>query len=629
MTRLLVVVGFMVLFSCNQKKSDPLVEIREYNLLEADSLEKTLIRLKVIIESDKEGIDSVNTQNLFKQARAHYKRIEGIVEFHFPGVAEALNGPALPEADEYDDKVIEPTGFQVVEEMLFPRMEAANHTRLVVEINLFISMMARLKGQLESNSWVPENIFEASRLQLLRMMSLGITGFDSPVAFQSIQEARASLNGMKKTILCFEHQSDKKELVNILIEHFDAADKYLSFNTDFNTFHRGEFIIDFMKPLSESLYDFQKACHVPNNKWISPVDMTKTNFASACAIEPMWFAPTHHRDLKNKPAIASLGKILFFDPILSGNNLRSCASCHQPKKGFTDGKTKSLAFSSTGNIKRNAPTIINSGFQKNQFVDSRFQFLEDQITDVLANDKEMHGQLSQAANTLQKSDEYQNLFATAFSDNPEKSITEEGIQIAIATYIRSLNGFHSKVDQYLEGEKAALNQDEIAGFNLFMGKAKCATCHFMPLFNGSIPPSYLETESEIIGVPLMSDTVKATLDPDIGKFRTFNRELHKNAFKIPTVRNAALTAPYMHNGVYKTLEEVIDFYNRGGGVGIGIVLAHQTLPPDPLLLSKKEKEQIVYFIQALTDTVNLTSIPKSLPRFKDKKMDKRKIGGEY
>ncbi len=608
---------------------DPLIEISRYQLHEAVSLEKKLIELKASIEADKEGVDFLKAQDLFNQARVHYKRIEAIVEFHFPGVAEAFNGPALPEADEYDDKVIEPTGFQVVEEMLFPRIDAANHKRLMVEMNLIVSMMARLKGQLESNSWAAENIFEASRLQLLRIMSLGITGFDSPVAFQSMKEAKASLSGMKKIILYFQNQSDNKELSSILTERFDAADKYLSSNSDFNTFHRGEFIIDFIKPLSESLYDFQKACHVPNNKWLSAIDMTKTNFASASVIQSMWFAPTYNRELKNKPAIASLGKILFFDPILSGNNSRSCASCHQPKKGFTDGRTKSQAFNSSESIERNAPTIINSGFQKNQFADSRFQFLEDQITDVLANDREMHGQLSQAANTLQKSDEYQDLFATAFSDSTEKSITKERVQIAIATYIRSLNGLHSKVDRYLEGEKSALNQEELAGFNLFMGKAKCATCHFMPLFNGSIPPSYLETESEIIGVPLRSDTVNATLDPDIGKFRTFNRELHKNAFKIPTVRNAALTTPYMHNGVYQTLEEVIDFYNRGGGAGIGIDLTNQTLPPDPLLLSKREKEQIVYFIHALTDTANLTAIPKDLPRFKDEKIDRRKMGGEY
>lgn len=629
MNRLIVLLGCLILFSCNQEKKDPLIEINKYAIQEAASLGKVLIKLQANIEADKNGVNFMEAQNLFSQARTHYKRIEGIVEFHFPGVAEAFNGPALPEADEYDDKVVKPTGFQVVEEMLFPKVDTANRERLMTEMNLFVSMMTRLKGQLESNSWVAENIFEASRLELLRIMSLGITGFDSPVAFQSIPEAREALHGMREIILSFKNQSDNQELVDQLTARFEDTDKFLSSNTDFNTFNRGEFIIDYIKPLSASLYDFQNACKVPNNKWLAAVDMSKTNFASASTIEPMWFAPTYNRELKNKEGIASLGKLLFFDPVLSGNNSRSCASCHQPAKGFTDGKVKSVAFNSDGNIERNAPSIINSGFQKAQFADSRFQFLEDQITDVLSNKKEMHGQIAMAAKQLQKSQDYQELFSKAFGDTTKNSVTKERVQISIATYIRSLNGLHSKVDRYLEGDKTALNQDELAGFNLFMGKAKCATCHFMPLFNGSIPPSYLETESEIIGVPAKPDTARATLDSDIGKFRTFNRELHKNAFKIPTVRNAALTAPYMHNGVYQTLEEVIDFYNRGGGIGIGIKLENQTLPPDPLLLSKKEKEQIVLFINALTDTVGLTSIPSRLPRFKDEKMDARKIGGEY
>jgi cytochrome c peroxidase len=587
MNRIVALAMCMALFSCTQERKDPLIEISKYTFQEATSLEKVLVELQAGIEANKEGVNVEQAQKLFSQARIHYKRIEGIVEFHFPGVAEAFNGPALPEADEYDDKVVEPSGFQVVEEMLFATIDTANRKQLIIEMKLFVSMMARLKGQLESNSWVAENIFEASRLELLRIMSLGITGFDSPVAFHSIQEAREALNGMKKITLSFENQAGKKELANKLKTSFDDADKFLSSNTDFNTFNRGEFIIDYIKPLSESLYDFQKACKVPNNKWLAAVDMSKTNFASPSTIEPMWFAPTYNRELKNKEGIASLGKLLFFDPALSGNNSRSCASCHQPSKGFTDGKVKSVAFNSDGNIERNAPTIINSGFQKAQFADSRFQFLEDQITDVLSNKKEMHGQIAMAAKQLQKSQDYQELFSKAFGDTTKNSVSKERVQISIAT------------------------------------------CHFMPLFNGSIPPSYLETESEIIGVPAKPDTARATLDSDIGKFRTFNRELHKNAFKIPTVRNAALTAPYMHNGVYQTLEEVIDFYNRGGGIGIGIKLENQTLPPDPLQLSKKEKEQIVLFIHALTDTVGLTSIPSWLPRFKDEKMDARKIGGEY
>jgi cytochrome c peroxidase len=460
-------------------------------------------------------------------------------------------------------------------------------------------------------------------------MSMGITGFDSPIAFHSIHEAKAALDGLRKNILSFSSKAKDDEILKRLIKRFDAIDLYLATNSNFNTFNRGEFIIDYLTPLSKSMYEFQLDCGVANNKWLSAVDMTQTNFASATAIQPMWFAPTYNRELKDKDQVASLGKILFFDPILSGNNSRSCASCHQPKKGFTDGKEKSLAFDFKGSIERNAPTIINSGLQKNQFADSRFQFLEDQITDVLSNKNEMHGQIAIATIKLQTSEEYQKLFASAFADSTNKSITKERIQVAIATYIRSLNGFNSKVDRYFQGQKEAIDATELAGLNLFMGKAKCATCHFVPLFNGSIPPSYVETESEIIGVPVRPDTTNATLDPDMGKFHTFNRELHKNAFKTPTVRNASLTAPYMHNGVYKTLEEVIDFYNRGGGAGIGIELSNQTLPPNPLLLSKKEKEQITSFIHALTDTATLTSVPKSLPRFKDEKINSRKIGGEY
>ncbi len=628
MIRLILFFSCLVFLSCQQKNTnDPLVEVSKYMAAEADSVEQSLIALKVVVAS--KNAESAKAQQLFNHARAHYKKMEAIVEFHFPGVAEAINGPALPEAEEYDDKVVEPSGFQVVEEMLFPTIDAANYEQLAVEMDLFVSMMARLKGQIESNSWVAENIFEASRLELLRIMSMGITGFDSPVAFQSIQEVRAAFSGMKKTLLFFENQSDKKELVDLLITRFNAIDKYLESNTDFNAFNRGEFIVDFVNPLSESIYQFQISCNIPNNKWLAAVDMNKTNFASASTIQSMWFAPTYNRELKNKEAIASLGKLLFFDPILSGNNSRSCASCHQPKKGFTDGKIKSLAFNSVGNIERNAPTIVNSGFQKAQFADSRFQFLEDQITDVLSNKKEMHGQIAIAAKQLQKSQDYQELFSNAFDDTTKNSVTKERVQISIANYIRSLNGLHSKVDQYLEGDKTALNQNELAGFNLFMGKAKCATCHFMPLFNGSIPPIYSETESEIIGVPAKADTANAIVDADLGKFHTFNRELHKNAFKIPTVRNAAITAPYMHNGVYKTLEEVVDFYNRGGGAGIGIELYNQTLPSDPLQLSKDEQGKIILFIHALTDTVNLTSRPKRLPTFKDEKIDRRKIGGEY
>jgi cytochrome c peroxidase len=136
-----------------------------------------------------------------------------------------------------------------------------------------------------------------------------------------------------------------------------------------------------------------------------------------------------------------------------------------------------------------------------------------------------------------------------------------------------------------------------------MGKAKCGTCHFMPLFNGLVPPNFNETDSEVLGVPA-SLKKPYQLDIDSGKYYFTKSAVHLHAFKIPTLRNIVLTAPYMHNGVYKSLEEVIDFYNNGGGKGLNIAPSNQTLPFEKLSLTKKEKKEIISFLHTLTDTTS-------------------------
>jgi len=142
-----------------------------------------------------------------------------------------------------------------------------------------------------------------------------------------------------------------------------------------------------------------------------------------------------------------------------------------------------------------------------------------------------------------------------------------------------------------------MNVNEINGFNLFMGKAKCATCHFMPLFNGNFPPGYKQMESEIIGVP--ETRANLHIDPDLGRYDIIKIESFKHAFKIPTTRNTTLTAPYMHNGVFSTLDQVLEFYNRGGGAGSGIKIENQTLPVDSLNLTLKERDDIIAFMRSL------------------------------
>jgi cytochrome c peroxidase len=189
------------------------------------------------------------------------------------------------------------------------------------------------------------------------------------------------------------------------------------------------------------------------------------------------------------------------------------------------------------------------------------------------------------------------LFKKAYSKTTKPEAWQ--IQNAIASYVRSLNSFDSRFDEYMRGKKNSLSNQEIEGMNLFMGKAKCASCHFTPLFNGTVPPGYSKTEHEVIGTP--NEVSGKSLSTDLGRYIYNKMPQLKGAFKTPTVRNAAVTAPYMHNGVFKTLEEVVSFYNKGGGQGLGYEVENQTLPFDELKLNKKEEAALVAFMKTLTD----------------------------
>jgi cytochrome c peroxidase len=178
----------------------------------------------------------------------------------------------------------------------------------------------------------------------------------------------------------------------------------------------------------------------------------------------------------------------------------------------------------------------------------------------------------------------------------------------MAAYVRSLHPMNSAFDDFLrdgaEVSAAAgtMSAGAVRGANLFMGKAQCATCHFIPLFNGLIPPDYAVTEFEVLGTTADDHLDRPRLSPDSGRFGSYPLPFFRGAFKTPTVRNAALTAPYMHNGGFRSLETVVDFYNRGGGAGLGLSVPEQTLSADSLRLSVGEMNDIVLFIHTLTDS---------------------------
>ncbi|MGF2414675.1 MAG: cytochrome-c peroxidase, partial [Ferruginibacter sp.] len=282
------------------------------------------------------------------------------------------------------------------------------------------------------------------------------------------------------------------------------------------------------------------------------------------------------------------------------------ATCHNPAKAFTDGLVASVAIDGHTSLPRNAPTLWNTALQRNLFLDNRSFSLEDQVMQVLNNAKEMHGSAQKAAEKILLQKEYATLYAKAYPV-ANKSDAAQNICNAIACYERTLIALNSKFDKHMRGQ-ASLNKDEINGFNLFMGKAKCGTCHFMPLFSGAKPPRYYYTETEVIGVPDKNVTVNNKLDEDEGRFAVTGLPVHKYAFKTSSLRNITLTAPYMHNGVFKTLNQVINFYNNGGGKGLKIAPENQTLPFDKLNLTATEKQHIISFLKALTDTLPILKI---------------------
>lgn len=573
----------LLLFVVSCSETPKTTQVKQLFQADITTLIQSVNDLEALIQSNS---DSKKLQQQFLAAHSNYKKIEVFSEYYFPEVSKAINGPALSEFEEDDKMTLPPQGFQVIEEFLFPVYDLKSKSELLKEMGILSANLKRLNRIAATNELTDAHVFDALRLEVFRIISMGITGFDSPIAQKSIPEAVASLEGIQKY---YQLYTDNESDAGLKI--INQAISYLKANPNFNAFDRAAFIQNYANPLSRKLYQSQKDLKIP---FFNEMRGLKTNaqtlFDAAVFDEEAFSAFPDYETTQEK---ATLGKLLFNDPVLSGNNSRSCASCHHADKAFTDGMEKALSFDGKSFVKRNTPTLTNIAFQRVFFFDSRVNYLEDQAVAVITNADEMHGSLEEAAQKIKKDEKYIQKFEKAF---PKKGITAFEIKNALASYIRTLSKFDSKFDAYMRNE-VAFTADEKAGFNLFAGKAKCATCHFIPLTNGTVPPNFMKSESEVLGVP----DKNGKLDADLGKYNLTKALIHQYSFKTPTIRNITLAAPYMHNGVFKTLEEVVDFYNEGGGKGLGFSLENQTLPEDKLNLTDLEKKQLVDFMKTLTD----------------------------
>lgn len=307
-----------------------------------------------------------------------------------------------------------------------------------------------------------------------------------------------------------------------------------------------------------------------------------------------------HRD-GFSPQQIDLGRYLFFDPLLSGNHQQACASCHQPSRAFTDGKAVSKG--ANGDLgSRSAPSLWNVGFLSKLFWDARSDSLEHQALIPMLAAHEMANTPAQLLADLQSNAHYPALFRQAFAEQTDSAISLEQVATALAAFQSSLISLNSRYDHYALGYHQALNEQEIKGMNVFRSfVARCAECHTPPLFTNQ--------QIAVIGTP---DPEGMPFDAGVGN--TEQTKKLRGGFKVPTLRNIALTAPYMHSGRFATLEEATEFYTKGRGhavpAGEDLLLHWHIWEPK---LSAEEISQIAAFLGSLTDQSLLPLTPQRLP----------------
>lgn len=540
----------------------------------------------------------------FLSTRIAFKRIEFIVEYLDNNRYPFFNGVNAVEMDEGFDPNAQPEGLQVIESELGE--DSLNYTKITLLTNQLKYRTLAFYLILKNYKLYDTYIFEAIRFNLIRIETLSLVSFDSPDFRNNIAEIKAALESINNVLLFYKNDINTVAIAQLQTT-LKAARQYLS-SVNFKTLDRLLFIKQYLQPISTKTLQLQQSLSIPfmeaSNQIFRAVNVKYNTIYDKDFINPKFYAQDKY--YKENPLYTALGKKLFFDTRLSEDGTLSCASCHQPSKAMADKLTTSITNQSGKFQKRNTPSIINVALQANYFYDFAALSLETQINHVVINPEEFNSNYEKVIARLKQDTSYVRMFAAAFPEYKSGTISNQTITTCIADYERKFIFLNSTFDKYMRGEIHEINAAVKRGFNLFMGKAQCGSCHFAPTFFGLVPPFYGVSEAEVLGITTSFDTINPVLDDDIGRFKNFAFDQFKFAIKTSTVRNVDITAPYMHNGGFKTLEEVVEFYEHGGGAGMKLNVPNQTLPDKRLQLTTQEKKDIVSFMKALTDTSGLS-----------------------
>lgn len=304
--------------------------------------------------------------------------------------------------------------------------------------------------------------------------------------------------------------------------------------------------------------------------------------------------PAPRRDPRSgdREAIASLGHDLFRDKRLSKGAVRACSDCHRLDKGLSDGLATPISLDPQTPIVRNTPTLAYSPLHGAQLWDGQFASAERQALKVIHAKSEMGLTSDELVKVVRAVADFNARFSQLFDDG----VTAENVARALVAYeIRDFVPAKSPVDRFARGEESALDDALHRGFDVFVGVARCARCHIPPLFGGSRPTDFATPVYAALGVPKSPENKQ--LDADRGRGKVTSQPLDEHAFKTPTVREVALTAPYFHHGGYATLEQVVDFYEKGGGPSVGIRLDNLDPEVRKLELNDAQRRALLTFLR--------------------------------
>jgi cytochrome c peroxidase len=297
----------------------------------------------------------------------------------------------------------------------------------------------------------------------------------------------------------------------------------------------------------------------------------------------------HPKNNKPNPDRVALGKMLFFEPRLSRDGNMSCATCHSPLFGWSDGLPTAKGFQSQV-LGRASPTIINTAYNSLQMWDGRKKTLEDQAMGPMQANVEMNMDIPKMMNWLRNDATYSAMFSKAY---PDEKIDELTVSKSIASFERTVVSKNSPFDAWVNGNKTAMTEQQVRGFALFVDKNKgnCAACH-----SGG---NFTDNSFHNIGLESFGDE-----NPDLGRYAEKPIKVLKGAFKTPTIRDITYTAPYFHDGSSATLEEVVEHYVKGG-----VVTPNLSRSMTKLDLTQQEKSDLVEFMKALSSPQQAFTLP--------------------